>query len=326
MSIPSHNELLHFLSLPAEIRFMIYREVSPVIVQSDSKDVQDVDWYNDINFDSDDEEESTLIDKQFEHINQHFEAVVSLQNLFNTCAQIRDELISELTLTQLHLRNDYPPFHAYFGGRVSHYTFFKKLWSSALFTKHVRHVSLHWGNCFRAQGRQFHHALDCNKILDWLGACEQLKTLELVIPDLQYSATEDLTKKWVRGMGMVPRTEDERWQEMWHDPNLFCEACRRRLPDVLGKLEKVVGRPWLPDDGLDIAVRRYSIVARGDGEWATKKWFQRVGDTAGLEEEEEGDLEGDKTTDVVVKKHASKYKFKHNFGAADVVWPLLDSV
>ncbi|KAK1780288.1 hypothetical protein QBC45DRAFT_391563 [Copromyces sp. CBS 386.78] len=327
MSIPSHNIPLHLLSLPAEIRFMIYKEVWAVTVKPGSDDdenvenVEDVDSDNerDSNFDSDQDSESD-VEEDFAQINQQLEAFASLQNLANTCAQIRDELIAELAHTQVHLRNSHPRLHAYFAHRASHFDFLEKLRSSPLFTKHVQHVSLHWDKCIITLGSQYHFPQDCNEVLDWLGKCEQLKTLELVITDPLYSATEDFLKEWVPGM--VAPTEDERWQEIWHVPDFFCRECRRKLTEVMMTLEKAVGRPWYPDDNPNIAGRRYRIVVRGDGKWAEKGWFQRERHTAGVEEE---DLEGNKI-DAVVKKEAPEYKFKHHFGAVGVVWPLLDRI
>ncbi|KAK3948112.1 hypothetical protein QBC32DRAFT_373805 [Pseudoneurospora amorphoporcata] len=294
MPIPSHSIPLHLLSLPAEIRFMIYREVWAVTVKPGSEDgenVEDIDSHNELDSNSDSDQDSESVDEEdLNQINQQFESVASLQNLANTCAQIRDELITELAHTQIHLRNSHPRLHAYFAYRASHYGFLERLRSSPLFTKHVQHVSLHWDKCIITLGSQYHYLQDCNEVPDWLGKCEQLKTLELVITDPLYSATEDFTKEWVPGM--VAPTEDERNLPLSHDDN----------PNIAG--------------------RRYSIVVRGDGKWAETGWFQREMHTAGVEEE---DLEGNKI-DAVVKKQAPEYKFKHHFGTVGVVWPLLDRI
>ena len=322
MSTP--NTGFNFLSLPAEIRLMIYREVSPYIIQSNSDKDKDVTVHYYSHFQDDaflkaKTEDKTeyirdRIDHQLDQIPHYVDAIADLHNLHNTCTQIRSEILGEFPLTQVHLRNHLPPLHASSTScEVTHYTFFATLRFSALITNNVQHVSLYWDACIYAMQKNHpFHALNNghNEVLDWLAECPQLKTLELIVPDPDFTHSADYG---------FPASQDKRWLEMWlgdRHGELFCEHCRRRFLEVLGKLETVVGRPFYYDDGPEVVAPRFRIVPHQDGMWARKEWFEKMGDK-GM---------ADDAVDVVEKRQGREYKFLYHFGAADVVWPLMDRI
>ena len=325
------------LSIPVEVRFMIINAIWNTTTECDSHQDKDVesDSHEDKGIDSDNALYFKGSDEDLTLINHQLAAVTALKNLAHTCSQIRKEVITEfftnaLSRTQIHLGSAYGVPRSYFRCRgpghkppqrsklaVTNDCIFAEMRESLLFTKNLRHVSLHWGGCYCWQGTPSSGtARQPDGVLNWLGNCQQLTTLELIFTDPLYCTKERFTKGWIPGVARP----DEPWEQMWQENDLFCQDCRRKLVGVMSTLDKVVGRPWYPHGNPDIAGRFYTIVFRQNGEWVTDEWFLEDRDTV-KQVEQEGD-----EVDAVVKKVPEEFEFKHHFGAIKVVWPLADSI
>ncbi|EGO57524.1 hypothetical protein NEUTE1DRAFT_109759 [Neurospora tetrasperma FGSC 2508] len=194
------NSKSTFLCLPAEIRFMIYREI----------------WTLEADVDSDTDSDSDS--NALHQAHQQLEMITAFQNLAITCRQIREELITEyftrvLPKTQLHLGSVYPPRHSLYRGRgpacpppefspLAHtnHKSFEVLQSSSLFIEHTQHVSIHWGGCLCTEGSMYQCPIR-PRGLEWLAELEDLRTVEVVFTDEPSSCKNCLAK-----LLMLPRT------------------------------------------------------------------------------------------------------------------------
>ncbi|KAL0473800.1 hypothetical protein QR685DRAFT_595463 [Neurospora intermedia] len=289
------NSKSTFLRLPAEIRFMIYREVWTLEADLDSNTDSDTDSDSDSNSDShlgSGDDDSVALYKA----NQQLEMITAIQNLAITCQQIREELITEyftrvLPKTQIHLGSVYPPrYSLYRGGgpafpppkfsALAHanHKSFEVLQSSSLFTEHTQHVSIRWGRCLCIQGSMYQCPIrPCG--LEWLTELEDLRTVEVVLTD-ELSSCKNCLEKLL----MLPRT-----------------------------LEKILFRVFISDAVAEAYEARLT-------EWF---WGQRPGFLAymaAMENEEEEVIPERKV------EESGLYKIEHHIGAVVVEWPLLDTV
>ncbi|KAK3340194.1 hypothetical protein B0H65DRAFT_510377 [Neurospora tetraspora] len=294
------------LRLPAEIRFMIYREIwtLPADLDSDSDGDSDGDSDNDSDSqsDSDSDSNSDSDSEDVDQVNQQLVMITTIQNLAITCRKIREELIDEyftriLPKTQLHLGSVYPPLRSLYRCRgpahrppklsplaLTNYEIFEVLQSSSLFTDHLQHVSIHWGGCLCFGGSRYQISIRPHG-LDWLAELENLKTVEVVL-------TDDM---------------------------VACDNCSSKLLMLPRTLEKILFRVFISD----VVVEEYEAQLR---EWF---WGQRpsfLAYMAAMEEEEDLDAPDGKEEGIPERKELVSHKIEHHIGAIEVEWPLSDTV
>ena len=156
----SNSEAFPILLLPREIRSKIYQEIwAPVINHKKEKP-------NDNNLA---DNGCNRLAYDLEQAKEHLEVITTIKNLYDSCHQIRAELLTEpfftriLPQTQVILGLPYPPppprSHLLRSGSLpndisgfEHLVFtrhmiFQALQSSPAFTKHIQHVRILWDGC-----------------------------------------------------------------------------------------------------------------------------------------------------------------------------------
>ena len=309
------------LHLPRELRDMIYLEFSSHFTDPEPEGVVTPSSYK-----------GYLLGLRGENLTlaiRHLELIIDIMSLANTCYRIQDEMSEtffnhELARTQIHVDLSYParqPTGLPNAARLPaiNRQISDRLRSCPLFTQYVQHLSVHWRACSCRKGehlgpsgwRHFENELPADQTtgLGWLGQCENLKTLEVVI---EGSASAEMRAD--RDWSAADKVEDQE----------FCRRCQLQLvmlpPRTLTKVKFRIftDRKYRPREGWPMP----AILPHWEP--GLVEWFWR--ERAAVKPELMPEGMNTTAENGIHQQEETVHEFRHHLGAVSVGWPLSRSV